>query len=102
MAALWRKHSLTIVLLVVMAAQTGYCMWSGAYTFTREQPFGPTMRVWTDAFWVWWTFEYHMSLVADVFGGLVLIVATKHLRERGSPESGEEDEKEKKAKDQQK
>lgn len=43
-------------------------------------------RATAGGFALWWAFEYSMSLVADVFGAILLVVLTKRLREIGSAE----------------
>jgi hypothetical protein len=75
----WRDHSLSIVLGVLLAAQTVYCLWAGRLVYEAEQLDVP--------FWIWWSFEYQMSLVADTFGVALIVVLSKWLREEGSAES---------------
>lgn len=84
MKKLWHEHSLGIVTLCFFLAMTFYCLWAGhqVWAVEGEKTNGP--------FWIWWSWEYNISLVADVFGGLYLIYATKHLREQGSSQSGGE------------
>lgn len=36
--------------------------------------------------WRWWMFQTILSLEADVFGAILLVVLTKYLREKGSAE----------------
>ena len=86
----WYDHSLTIVLVTLMAAQTGHALWSGWYVFEREQPFGGKVGAGSGQFWVWWTYAYNISLVADTFGVILIVVLTKWLRERGSQEDASE------------
>lgn len=76
----WVKdHGLSLAIAGIMLVQTiavlllGYELW----LVEQQHP----------NFWVWWSFEYHNSLVADVFGALLLVVLTKRLREKGSAES---------------
>lgn len=75
----WRDHSLSLVLLTLLAAQTAYCLWSGHHVYAAEQLPVP--------FWIWWTFEYQVSLVADTFGVALIVILSKFLVERGSAES---------------
>lgn len=80
----WRDHSLTIVTVAVFVAMTGLVVWAGYQVWQAqggEKANGP--------YWTWIVYEYHLSLVADVFGGLYLIRATKRFKEKGSPESGD-------------
>lgn len=82
----FRDHSLGLTLTGLLLAQTIYCVWSGAYVWNREQPFGQ-VPVYSDQFWVWWSFEYNTSLVADTFGVWLIVYLSKFLYERGSSES---------------
>jgi hypothetical protein len=36
---------------------------------------------------VWWGWEYQVSLVADTYGVILVVLLTKWLYERGSAES---------------
>lgn len=81
-----RKHSLGLVLLGFLALFTAATLILGQYEYAAEQtahgqPADPA------GFWVWWTFEYAMSLVADVFGLVLIVFLTKRLYELGSAES---------------
>jgi hypothetical protein len=38
-------------------------------------------------FWVWYSFELTMSLIADIAGFALIVFSTKRLREIGSAES---------------
>ncbi len=82
----WRDHSLSLTLVAVMLAQTVFALWSGAYVWGREQPLG-NLPPWGEGFWVWWAWEYNISLVADTFGVLLIVMLSKWLKEVGSAES---------------
>jgi hypothetical protein len=82
----WRDHSLSIVLLALLVAQTTHAIWSGWYVFGNELPFGKAVQPGDYGFWMWWSYEYNVSLVADTFGVLLIVILTKWLRERGSNE----------------
>lgn len=84
------RHSLSIVLVVLMTAQTALALWSGAFVFTREQPLGKGIPNWSHEFWGWWIWEYNVSLVADTFGVLLIVLLSKWLYEEGSSESTDE------------
>lgn len=86
----WYDHSLSLVLLGLLGLQTAHALWAGAYVFGQEQPFGKGVATWSYDFWVWWTYEYNVSLVADTFGVLLVVLLTKWLRERGSAEDASE------------
>jgi hypothetical protein len=83
----WADHSLSIVLVVLMVAQTAYAIWSGAIVWAQEDPFQTKDPALTADFWVWWSWEYNVSLVADTFGVLLVVLLTKWLYERDSAES---------------
>jgi hypothetical protein len=82
----WRDHSLSIVLILLMTVQTAHAIWAGARVFSLEQPFGRSVGPWSPDFWVWWSYEYNVSLVADTFGVLLIVLLTKWLNERDSKE----------------
>lgn len=83
----WHDHGLSVVLVVLMAVQTALALWTGAHVFAEEQPFGKGVDPWSGDFWIWWTWEYNVSLVADTFGVLLVVLLTKWLNEKGSSES---------------
>lgn len=82
----WRDHSLSLVIGGILVAQTAYALWSGSYVFAREQPLGSEVTLWTSGFWVWWTWEYMVSIVADTYGVLLIVLLSKWFREVGSSE----------------
>lgn len=81
----WRDHSLSLVLGAILAAQTVVAVTTGAYVYAREQPLPGD--VWSADWWAWWIWEYNVSLVADTFGVLLIVLLSKWLREVGSAES---------------
>lgn len=82
----WRDHSLSLLLGAILLAQTIYALMSGAYVFAREQPFGSNVSVWSEGFWMWWGWEYNVSVVADTYGVLLIVLLSKWFREVGSSE----------------
>ncbi len=82
-----KRHSLSIVLACLLTAQTVYALWSGVYVWDREQPLGDGLPSLGRAFWVWWSWEYNISIVADTYGVLLIVVLSKWLYEAGSSES---------------
>lgn len=84
----WRDHSLSIVLFAIMALQTGLAVWTGVEVWVHEQPFGSGDR-WSRGFWIWWVWEYNVSLVADSFGVLLIVLLSKWFKEVGSAESND-------------
>jgi hypothetical protein len=82
----WRDHSLSIIIGLILLVQTTYALWSGAYVFAREQPLGADVAPWSGGFWMWWGWEYNISVVADTYGVLLIVLLSKWLREVGSAE----------------
>ena len=83
----WIKHhSLGLTLAVLMTVQTAYAIWSGSYVFSREKPFGDGVSTFSKEFWAWWSWEYNISLVADTFGVLLIVMLSKWLYEENSRE----------------
>jgi hypothetical protein len=84
----WRDHSLSLVIGAILLVQTAYAIWAGGWVFNREQPLGPGPRAWSDgSFWMWWSWEYNVSIVADTYGVLLIVLLSKWLKEVGSSES---------------
>ena len=83
-----KQHSLGVTLAVLMAVQTAYAIWAGSYVFSREQPLGEGIPTFGREFWAWWSWEYNISLVADTFGVLLIVMLSKWLYEQGSAEQG--------------
>ena len=86
----WEKHSLSIVLISLMALQTIISILAGHHVWAGEQELFGLDPSEMSEFWIWFIFEYHISLVADVFGAILLVLLTKRLREVDSAESKEE------------
>lgn len=82
---LWHNHSASIILMVVLLMQTLYCLYTGWRIFPYEY-----WQQQKPPFWLWYSDRYILSILADVFGGLVLIWITKQGREQGSPETGDD------------
>lgn len=87
----FKQHSLSIVLATLMVVQTAYAVAAGAYVFNREQPLGEGISAFTAPFWMWWSWEYNVSLVADTFGVLLIVLLSKWLYEQDSAESESDD-----------
>lgn len=86
-----KRHSLSIVLAVLLTMQTVYAVVAGVYVWDREQPLGEGLASLGTEFWIWWSWEYNVSLVADTFGVLLIVMLSKWLYESGSAESKDED-----------
>jgi len=72
-----------------MALQTVISILAGHHVWAGEQVVNGLDPSDMSEFWIWWSFEYHISLVADVFGAVLLVVLTKYFREQDSNENGE-------------
>jgi hypothetical protein len=81
-----RKHSLGLALTAMFVLMTAFTIVTGIPEFRTEQADHGQPFAWP-AFWLWWSHEYMLSLVADVFGALILVLMTKRLYEIGSAES---------------
>ncbi|MEX1004681.1 MAG: hypothetical protein WD990_08405 [Acidimicrobiia bacterium] len=85
----WRDHSLSLVIAAILFVQTVYAVIAGSYVFAREEPLGSDVGTWSGGYWVWWSWEYMISLVADTYGVLLIVLLSKWFREVGSAENGE-------------
>lgn len=74
----WKDHSLSLVLIAILLAQTGFILWAGWREWSAD-PKG--------SFWIWWWYEYTVSLVADTYGVVLIVLLSKWFVERGSAES---------------
>jgi hypothetical protein len=74
----WRDHSLSIVLLVILLAQTAVSLFTGWNLWRQERPDT------SQGFMTWWLFEYTTSVVADTYGVLLIVWLSKFFVERGS------------------
>ena len=74
-----RDHSLSLTIGGIMFVQTLAVLWLGHEVWLEDRAH--------PNFWIWWSYEYNVSLVADVFGALLLVILTKQLREKDSAES---------------
>jgi hypothetical protein len=83
----WRDHSLSLVLAAIIAVQLAMVLGFGWLRYTdtaraHHQPVSvPGYLVEVAGY------ELPLSLVADSYGVLLVVLLTKHLRERGSQES---------------
>lgn len=81
------RHSLSIVLVVILLLQ------SVAFHFTRlpewvaEQTAHSESTALWPGYWLHYTSEWFVSVLADTYGALLLVVLTKWFYEQGSEES---------------
>lgn len=83
----WRDHSLSLVLGTILVVQTAHAVWAGHSVWVADQrDHGSKVGGWPSEFWIWWSWEYNISLVADTFGVILVVLLTKWFYERGSDE----------------
>lgn len=87
----WRDHSLSLVLGAMLVVQTAHALWAGHHVWLGEQADHGSKGAsgWPSEFWIWWSWEYNVSLVADTFGVILIVLLTKWFYEEGSEESNE-------------
>jgi hypothetical protein len=82
----WQRHSLSLVLAGILVVQTIAALAAGHHVWVGEQeihgqPLDPT------EFWIWWFWEYNLSIVADTYGVILIVLLSKRLVEEDSAES---------------
>lgn len=88
-----KRHSLSLALLAVLLLQgvvtviTGYPEW-----LSEQQAHHQPVQFFD--FVIWFIFEMTVSVIADTYGALLLVLFAKWFYEHGSPETPEEDEHE--------
>jgi hypothetical protein len=82
----WQRHSLSIVLGTILIAQTCLALWAGNHVWVGEQTTHGDPLDYRE-FWIWFVWEYNISLVADTFGVILIVLLSKRLEEEGSAES---------------
>jgi hypothetical protein len=82
-----RRHSLSIALLFVFALQSTIVWFSGYEDWAGDQMVhGQPVDIWP-GYLIHWIYEMAVSLVADTYGALLLVLFAKWFYEQGSPES---------------
>lgn len=83
----WARHSLSIVLLVILVAQTIAFHFTELPDWTSDQAtHGEPTALWP-AYWLHFSAEWFVSVLADTYGALLLVVLTKWFYEQGSAET---------------
>ncbi|AXQ63388.1 hypothetical protein SEA_COMRADE_141 [Streptomyces phage Comrade] len=86
-----KKHSLSLALLTLFVVQSiivwcsGYSDWR-ADQITHKQD----VAIWP-GFVVYYLYQMSVSIVADTYGALLLVLFAKWFYEKGSPESNDEE-----------
>jgi|GEM_PF-2465418 len=83
------RHSLSLVLAAILVAQTVAAIFAGHHIWVGEQEaHGAPLDA--GEFWIWWFWEFNVSLVADTYGVILIVLLSKRLEETGSAESKHE------------
>jgi hypothetical protein len=81
------RHSLSLVLVVILLAQSVAFHFAEVPDWTSEQlAHGEPTALWPD-YWLHYTAEWFVSVLADTYGALLLVLLTKWFYEEGSEES---------------
>ncbi len=82
----WQRHSLSIVLAAILIAQTVLAILAGRHIWVGDQEHaGEPLDA--GEFWIWFFWEYNISIVADTYGVILIVLLSKRLVEKGSAES---------------
>lgn len=88
----WKDHSLSIVLIALLLIQTIISIFAGHIDWmATNQDHDVMVTGWPGDFWIWWTYEYSTSIVADTYGAFILVMLSKWFIERGSSETADKD-----------
>lgn len=83
----WLRHSLSLVLVAILVAQSAAFHFTEVPDWTSEQmAHGEPTALWP-AYWLHYAAEWFVSVLADTYGALLLVVLTKWFYEQGSSES---------------
>lgn len=83
----WLRHSLSIVLVVILLAQSLAFHFTEVPDWTADQrAHGESAALWP-ADWLHYAAEWFVSVLADTYGALLLVVLTKWFYETGSAET---------------
>lgn len=83
-----KRHSLSLALITLLTLQaivviaTGYPEWLSDQQMHKQ----PVMMI---DFFLWFVYEMTVSIIADTYGALLLVLFAKWFYEEGSPESNE-------------
>lgn len=84
----WVRHSLSLVLVTILVVQTVIFHFTEVPDWTSDQQaHGGSTALWP-AYWLHFAAEWFVSVLADTYGALLLVVLTKWFYEEGSAESG--------------
>lgn len=81
------RHSLSIVLWIILVVQSIVFHFTRLPEWVGEQTaHGESTALWPQ-YWLHYSSEWFVSVLADTYGALLLVVLTKWLYEQGSAES---------------
>lgn len=81
------RHSLSLVLIALLVTQSVVFHFTSLPDWTAEQSaHGDSTRLWP-GYWQHYWAEWFVSILADTYGALLLVVLTKWFYESGSAES---------------
>jgi hypothetical protein len=84
----WRDHSLSLILAAILLVQTAFAVWAGHEVWLGDQrDHGSETAGWPGDFWLWWSWEYNVSIVADTYGVILIVLLSKWFYEVHSKES---------------
>lgn len=88
----WRRHSLSIVLWVMLISQTVVFHFTRLPEWVSEQTaHGESAALWP-YYWLHFSSEWFVSVLADTYGALLLVLLTKWFYEQGSAENSDKQE----------
>lgn len=84
-----RRHSLSVFLGTLLIVQMVGYHFTVLPEWTSEQTAHNESTALWPAYWLHYASESLISLLADTYGAVLLILAAKYFYEEGSPESGD-------------
>lgn len=82
-----REHSLTLILLLLLAGQLVAYWFQGLSEWRSDQlTHGQSMQIWPD-YVTHYMSEIWVSILADTYGALIIVFLTKYFYEKHSAES---------------
>lgn len=84
----WVRHSLSLVLVAILLVQSVAYHLTEVQDWTAEQQVLHQPTALWPAYWIHYGAEWFVSVLADTYGALLLVVLTKWFYEEGSEESG--------------
>jgi DNA-binding LytR/AlgR family response regulator len=82
----WKRHSLSLALVGVLIVQALIVLLTGYPEFAADAAaHGESVK--TLDFIIWFVYEMTVSIIADTYGALLLVMFAKWFYEEGSPES---------------